>query len=311
VSLSPFAVLGIDAAWTERAPSGVALVEVRGGRAKAVFAAPSYETFVRGGIDWTARQNGGLCDAAALLAAARRLTGLPIRCVAVDMALSRAPITGRRAADNLTSSAFGRYWCGTHSPSAVRPGRVSDDLRRGFENEGFALATSPAHLPLRALLEVHPHAALVRLMREERRLPYKLARLRQYYPGASAAERRARLLATWRRIARAVGSEVEGTGALLPMRRLAALPVARLKAVEDALDAVICAWVGAEVARGNADAFGDESAAIWVPRAPVSSRAQRGTPLNAVRRSIRNRGAERGPSSRPRARRCAARRSSE
>jgi predicted RNase H-like nuclease len=267
---SPFAVLGIDAAWTERAPSGVALVEVRGTRARAVAAAPSYASFTAGAaVDWTARASGGLCDAGALLASASRLTDLPVRCVAVDMALAIAPITRRRAADDAISSAFGRQWCGTHSPSAERPGRVSDSLRHGFEDLGFRLAVQAERLAPRSLVEVHPHAALLRLTRAEKRLPYKLARLRQYHPDATRDERLELMRATWRRIADALEREVQGTRALLPMPRLSTLPLARLKGVEDALDAIVCGWIGAEVMRGRAQPYGDATAAIWVPSGRV------------------------------------------
>ncbi len=267
---SGWAVLGIDAAWTARNPSGVALVEVKGSRPLAIAAAPSYEAFVRGEMDWQARHSGDFCDAAALLEAARRLTPLPVRCVSVDMALSRTAITGRRAADNLVSSAFGAAWCGTHSPNPSRPGEVSLRLVRQFEELGFPLATTAPRSSDRALIEVHPHAALVRLTREKKRLPYKVSRLRQYHPNAPAGERKVRLLRTWRRIARSLEGVVEGAGAFLPAD-LASFRVSRLKAVEDTLDALICTWIGAEFVRKKAEAFGDEDAAIWVPRCSPSS----------------------------------------
>jgi predicted RNase H-like nuclease len=272
----PFAVLGIDAAWTERNPSGVALIEVRGERARAIAAAPSYGSFRAGHVDWAARPPGGLCDPGALLDAANRLTDLPIVCVAVDMALSRTPITGRRVADNVTSAAFARQWCGTHSPSRERPGRVSEELLAGFRARGFELAVKGEPLPVNPVVEVHPHGALVRLLKEERRLPYKLSRLAQYHPEMAIEQRRARLLATWRRIADALEREVAGSRAMLPAS-YEAFRGARLKAVEDTLDAIICAWIGAEVMRARAEAFGDETAAIWVPRlqppATTSSRS--------------------------------------
>ena len=37
------------------------------------------------------------------------------------------------------------------------------------------------------------------------------------------------------------------------------------KAVENALDAVICAWVGYEYANDRAENLGDRIAAIWTP----------------------------------------------
>jgi predicted RNase H-like nuclease len=39
----------------------------------------------------------------------------------------------------------------------------------------------------------------------------------------------------------------------------------RLKAYEDRLDAVVCAAVAIAGLKGDARAFGDENAAIWVP----------------------------------------------
>lgn len=39
-----------------------------------------------------------------------------------------------------------------------------------------------------------------------------------------------------------------------------------LKAFEDMLDAVVCAWVGCCILDGRARSFGDGSSAIWVPR---------------------------------------------
>ena len=266
---SPFAVLGIDAAWTERNPSGVALIEVHFGRAAAVAAAPGYASFCSDRVDWTTRQDGGLCDAGRLLDAARARTALPIRCVAVDMALSRTPIVGRRAADNLTSAAFARQWCGTHSPSPERPGRVSEELVAGFRARGYELAVHGEPLPAHPLVEVHPHGALVRLLREEKRLPYKLGRLAQYYPDQTREQRRARLFATWRRIIDALDAEVTGAGRLLPPD-FETFTGARLKAVEDTLDAILCAWIGAEVMRGRGEAFGDGTAAIWVPRSELT-----------------------------------------
>ena len=39
---------------------------------------------------------------------------------------------------------------------------------------------------------------------------------------------------------------------------------AELKAYEDSLDALLCAWVGIEYLTGKARAFGNETAAIWI-----------------------------------------------
>ena len=256
-----FTVLGIDAAWTPHHPSGVALVEADGRRLRALAAAPSYDAFVRRSIDWQRPQTAGPCDVPSLLRAAPGVT-----CVAVDMSLSRRPITRRRAADRLVSRAFGRYGCATHSPSAERPGEISNALRRQFERRGFRLATGAPRSGSGSLVEVYPHAALVRLMGTDRRLPYKLARAGRYDRNDSPFRRRARLLRTWERIVAALEEEIPNIRDFLPAGLAAFRPV-RLKAVEDTLDALICAWVGSEFLRGRAESFGDADAAIWIPKA--------------------------------------------
>ena len=39
-----------------------------------------------------------------------------------------------------------------------------------------------------------------------------------------------------------------------------------LKPFEDALDAIVAAWVGSTILEGRAEAFGDDKSAIWIPR---------------------------------------------
>lgn len=43
-----------------------------------------------------------------------------------------------------------------------------------------------------------------------------------------------------------------------------------VKAYEDALDAVVCAWVGVCALEGRAAPFGNEESAIWIPRPRVT-----------------------------------------
>ena len=86
-------VLGIDAAWTEKQPSGVA---------------PSYEAFMAlpDGIpvEWqSGRFLGCIPDVRALLEADNRLARSPVDIVTVDMPIASGPITGRRLADNCIS----------------------------------------------------------------------------------------------------------------------------------------------------------------------------------------------------------------
>lgn len=278
VAAVPRAVLGIDAAWTAGAPSGVALVVERDRGWTCAGVAPGYPEFVRlgrgGAVDWLAPAvAGGQADAPALLAAAERLApGVDVSVIAVDMPLAHAPILGRREADDAVSRAYGARGCGTHSPSARRPGPIADRLHRAFLERGYALATA-ARRGERSLVEVFPHTALLELMRCAYRVPYKAARAARYWPEAPPAERRARLLREWRRILRALRARISGVDLPLPD-----LPPAQgsMKRWEDALDALVCAWVGIEFLEGRARPLGDEDAAVWTPLgAPPPARVRR------------------------------------
>lgn len=52
-------------------------------------------------------------------------------------------------------------------------------------------------------------------------------------------------------------------------------PSWQLKAFEDKLDAIICAWAGICVFEGTAVPFGDDTSAIWIPRSEFLA-SQRG-----------------------------------
>lgn len=257
-------VLGIDAAWTEREPSGVALILDDGSGWRLVEVAASYGVFLERGDNVTvSRHHGSLPDAEAIADVARRRAGVQIDLVAVDMPLSRMPITGRRTSDNMISKMYGAKHASTHTPSATRPGKLSDDLRKGFERMGYPLAVAD---PVgRALLEVYPHPALIELASADRRLPYKHSKSRKYWPEVAPGARREKLLEVWSEIVRLLDARIQGVATALPL-----LPVTargyEMKAFEDSLDAVVCAWVGACVLDGRARAYGDEDSAIWAPR---------------------------------------------
>jgi predicted RNase H-like nuclease len=188
-------VLGIDAAWTERNPSGVALITGAPGRWRYVAVAPSYASFVALAdgrqVCWDAPKfEGGVPNAAELLGAAGKLGKAGVDIVAVDMPLATVPIVGWRSADSAISREFGRYGCGTHTPSVTRPGPLSDRFRAEFEGMGFCLATQLSDLGRpRRLIEVYPHVALLKLLSAPYRLKYKVSKVRTYWPTAPADQR--------------------------------------------------------------------------------------------------------------------------
>jgi predicted RNase H-like nuclease len=249
-------VLGIDAAWTLTQPSGVALVQAHGDGWRVVEVAASYTDYAGG------HSSSPPASAAALLETSDARCGQRPAVVAIDMPLALTPIVARREADNAVSRAYGARHCSTHSPSAIRPGPVSDGLRAGFADLGYSLALSEISTP--ALIEVYPHPALVELTGATKRLPYKAGKLRTYWRDLAPRDRRARLIETWDEILAALDAEISGVRAALPLPSADA-PSLVLKSFEDQMDAVVCAWVGVCCLDGRARPFGDATAAVWIP----------------------------------------------
>jgi predicted RNase H-like nuclease len=258
------AVLGIDAAWTEGEPSGVALWEKRGERWRCMRLAPSYSAFC-GDFRWDGTVTGGKADVPDLIATCFTLLGHSrLAVVAVDMPLSSEPITSRRVADNLVSQQFGARKCSVHSPTAERPGRVATELRQGFANEGVLLAVHTP-LPEQALIEVYPHVALLKLTRAAERVPYKAAKSGSYWGrDVSAAARKRRLVDQWAGILARLRREADDIDLPLPSAP-EELSFKHLKRYEDGIDALVCAWVATLCLKDAAIPLGDNSGAIWIP----------------------------------------------
>ncbi|MEK1930296.1 MAG: DUF429 domain-containing protein [Pararhizobium sp.] len=258
-------VLGIDAAWTEREPSGVAVIADDGSGWRLIDVTASYAAFLKPelGADPITRHRGSIPVAAALHEVASAKVGAPIDLVAIDMPLSLTPIIGRRTSDNLISTTYGARHASTHTPSVTRPGKLSDQLRIDFGRIGYPLAVSETEGP--ALIEVYPHPALIELAVAERSLPYKASKVGKYWPEVAPSARRENLLEVWNQIAALLDSRIQGVAGALQLPSVTARRY-EMKAFEDSLDAVICAWVGACLLDGRARAYGDEESAIWVPR---------------------------------------------
>ncbi len=177
--------------------------------------------------------------------------------------MGRRPIVGRRPCDKAISSKYGAKRAATLSPSAERPGKISDRLRAGFEASGYPLCTSA---PAKGLIEVYPHAALIEFLEAAYRLECKVGKIAAYWRKDSPDARHRKLREVWARIVEGLERRIKGVQVALPP------PVPeirgwRLKAYEDKLDAVVCAAVAIASLNGKAKAFGDENAAIWVPTA--------------------------------------------
>lgn len=262
------AVLGIDAAWTDHEPSGVALLVQSDERWRLARLAASYADFCDGravGAQPAAGARG--VDVQRLLRAAQQqVTGARIAVVAVDMPLARQRITSRRASDTALSRRFGHCQCAVHSPTPARPGSTGRRLHEGFSAAGFRLATN-IRLTVPSLIEVYPHVALLGLTGESRRLPYKSAKTASYWKGQPLAVRKHRLIAEWRKILDFLRRDIDNIDLPLPAPGTHSLQ--SLKSHEDALDGLICAWVAIQYLNNNAVALGDAHSAIWVPTASM------------------------------------------
>jgi predicted RNase H-like nuclease len=129
---------------------------------------------------------------------------------------------------------------------------------------GFPLVTSPSGLRSRALLEVYPHPALLSLLRREQRVPYKISTAGRFWPKADVRTRIVRLLEQFEAIHRALSNVIGPIPLALPDAKTVP-SLAWLKRFEDALDALVCTWVGIEYLCGRAVPLGDATAAIWCP----------------------------------------------
>jgi predicted RNase H-like nuclease len=263
------AALGIDAAWTEKNASGVALLTFDQKSIECISMAPGYSAFLepmKSPSDLMLGV-GGLPDAHALVERCKQLSpSSKLMTVAVDMPLARGPIRGRRRSDNEVSSAFGKYKCGTHSPSAERPGKIACRLRDDFAREGFALATDRPKA--KSLIEVYPHPALVNFFGLKERSKYKTSRKNNYWPNATPEQRRRNILKEWVKIVHGLSLTIKGLDPLVKaLSLLPGKPESCYKSVEDTIDAIICAYVGVCYARGEAIGYGDGDSAIWVPQA--------------------------------------------
>ena len=81
------------------------------------------------------------------------------------------------------------------------------------------------------------------LVGERYRLPYKIGRTTRYWPDKSLERRIANLLEFRSRLLEALAESIDGID--LPLPKIEdGLNLSGVKRYEDALDALICAWVG-------------------------------------------------------------------
>ncbi len=163
--------------------------------------------------------------------------------IAVDAPTLIPNATGMRQPDRLAHQYFGRYHAGCYPANLGRP-FAARTLGFGRQLEALGFAHAPElepQRPGRYQIEVFPHAAIVQLFRLDRILKYKKGRV---------AERRAEL----RRLQVLLAEQLPAREPSLTWptglppdlaRDLTTCRGAELKAVEDRLDSLVCAYVAA------------------------------------------------------------------
>ena len=197
--------LGIDLAWGERNPTGVAVLD--GGRRLLHVAA--------------VRTDAEIATALAPYVIGGCLAGLDAPLVVTN------PV-GMRPAERALSADFRRFHAGTHPANTSKP-----EFAHG--TRGARVCARLGLEPHVGALEVYPHAASVVLFGLDRILRYKAK------PGRDLALLRAELL----RLVDLVAGVVEGGPGLARLRAdvVAAERKSQLRVVEDQVDAVLCAYV--------------------------------------------------------------------
>lgn len=163
--------------------------------------------------------------------------------IAVDAPTLIANSTGMRLADRLAHKHFGRYHAGCYPANLGRPfAERTVAFGRSLEARGFMHAPTIVPQQLgRYQIEVFPHPAIVHLFGLDRILKYKKGRL---------ADRRTELI-RYRDYSLTVLPTLEPRISLINPTSATALLAevpqqgAALKALEDQLDSLICAYVAA------------------------------------------------------------------
>ena len=213
-------IVGIDLAWGDRKPDGVAFIKStrRSGRVLG-FAYP--------------RGDGELLDLLKpKLASERELF------ITVDAPLVCPNLTGTRPVDRLTHTLFHREHAACHPANLTkcpRPARIREELER----LGVVTGWEPT-LNDRLVAEVYPHPAMVRLFRLDRIIKYKKG---------TVAHRKEEFRRLQRLLRRFMAEDFPDL--ILGDEARELLVADWSKPVEDLTDALFCALIGLWHMRGR------------------------------------------------------------
>lgn len=242
--------VGVDLAWAGRNPTGVAAVDADGCLV---------------GV-------GAARDDASVLAALRPYV-VGDCLVAFDAPLVVANRTGQRPAEAALNRDFRQFEAGAYPANTEKP-EFADVPRAARLARQLALDMDPLSSATRRAIEVYPHPATVALFRLPRALKYKAK------PGRSVDLLKSELLRLMdgvEGLAQAgVRMQVAGQPDWVSLRRQVTVAQRKsdLRAAEDPIDAVVCAYVALYAQRRPADVtiYGD-----FTTHAVAAHRLQNGT----------------------------------
>ena len=218
--------VGLDLAWGERKPTGVAVLDARGRLLHLSSVVTDDEV-----VDAVEPYVAGECR------------------VAFDAPLIVRNLTGNRPAEAALNKDFARFDAGAH-PSNTGKRELASGVPRGARVAArLGLDIDPGSRSSRRALEVYPHPATVALFSLGRTLKYKQK------PGRSLAGLQSELLTLMRLLEGLATADPplhlndHDTWRALVAAAGAATRKSELRLVEDQVDAVVCAYVAAYAAR--------------------------------------------------------------
>ncbi len=256
--------VGLDLAWGERNPTGVAVVDDKGALVHI-----SAQT-----------------DDASILAAIRPYVADDC-VVGIDAPLIVTNPTGNRPCEAALNKDFAKFQAGAHPANKSKP-EFADGTRGGRLAAALDLDLDPYSPRPRRALEVYPHAASVALFRLGRTLKYKDKKGRKLEKMQSELLRLMTLIEGLRDAMYRCWSPSTTIGDNSVSSVESATRKSELRRAEDQVDAVVCAYVALYAARRHDDVtvYGDvDTGYILTPTLPAGLTPQRAEPIPAIART--------------------------
>jgi predicted RNase H-like nuclease len=255
-------ILGVDAAWTEKNSSGIALLQFNPEDDTLLLksVASSYEDFTQNSLQ------KGIVDFPFLLNYCKNTLSTPVDIISLDIPLAHYPITSRRKSDQEISVYFGGRGASAHSPNSKYPGITSTEIYEQLSELGYSLSTKDNIFKSKTFIETYPHPVIIRYLKLDYRLAYKVAKRKKYYPDDTPQVGNEKVKNTLIELWEYLAARISNINLIFPKTNLNTISPSQLKKQEDILDAIICCLVGVDFHIDNVDCFGDKDAAIWIQK---------------------------------------------